>query len=112
MKKLGLYIVTPILSFLGGFYVFAWAMEFFTNEQLGRDAASVLFWGGTAYLILAVPLYFAIIYLIDKKLKRFKFLLYPLGCMAVFFIPVSGILGMFNSYDYLSPEAMLFTASS
>lgn len=108
MRKIGLYIVTPILSFFGGFYFYAWAMKFFTDGELDGDTDSFLFWGGMAYLFFAVPLYFAIIYFMDRKLNRFKFLLYPIGCMVVFFIPVSWIMSVFSGSSFFSPEAMLF----
>lgn len=108
MKKIGIYIITPIASFSGGLYVFIWAMKIFLNEEIGNYIGFLLMWGGMAFLIFAVPFYFVIIHLIDNKFNRFKFVLYPFFCMLLFFLPTSAIMGIWSSSSLFSPEAMLF----
>jgi hypothetical protein len=108
MRSLFLYIVTPIVSFLGGFFAYAFILKISSGESLEGDGDAVLFWGGIAFFLLGVPVYFGIIYLIDHWLKRLKWLYYPIGCMLVFFIPTALIALSFGSLNLLSPEAMLF----
>ena len=109
MKKFGLYILTPIASFLSGFYIFVKMWHFFLNENLNSNDFNVIFfWGGLPYLIGAVPFYFFIIHLIDKKNYSFKFLLYPIGCMLGFLIPLVPIILLWSGGHLFSSELILF----
>ena len=107
MRNFFIYIVTPLLSFYGGFFAYKLILENVWNEPLGDEAGAVLFWGGIAFFLLGVPVYFGVIYLIDIWVKKLKWLYYPIGCMLVFFMPTTLITLSFGSLALLSPEAML-----
>lgn len=87
MQKLGLFVLTPIISFLGGFYAYVWVLKQQWNQDIGNDATAVLIYGGMAFVALAMPLYFLVIGFIDKRIARFKMVLYSLFCMLLFFLP-------------------------
>jgi len=105
-----LIVLISFLSYIGGFIAYNWALFAFWNQTLGGDIVSVLFWGGIAFSLLAVPIYLGIIRYIDTKTKTNKGWLYPIGCMLVFFIPTLFIIMIFQSTQLFSPEAMLFHA--
>ncbi|MEK3933731.1 hypothetical protein MKY41_00310 [Sporosarcina sp. FSL W7-1349] len=63
---------------------------------------------GIAFLLICLPIYFWVIHWIDSKYDTFKGLLYPLGCMLVFFIPTLAINLRYGSINLFSPESMLF----
>lgn len=107
MRKLGLFILSPILSFIGGFYVYAWMLQKLWNQELGGDSEAVLFWGGQAYFIFEVPCYFLLIRYIDKKFKKLKLLLYSLSCMLGFVIPIL-VLWLIWGGGLFTPEMVLF----
>lgn len=108
MQKLGLYVLTPVLSFFGGFAAYVWVLNTYWNQELGNEAASVLINGGMAYIALAIPLYFLNISFIDKKVYRFKILLYPLSCMLLFFFPTLLILLIWGGANPFAAESLLF----
>jgi hypothetical protein len=109
MVNFCLYVITPLLSYLGGFFAYNLTLKTVWEQSLSRgDMEAVLLWGGIAFFLLAVPIYLGIIYLIDLKLKKLKGYLYPIGCMLVFFIPTLLITVTFGSVNPFSPEAMLF----
>ena len=110
MKNFGLYVLTPIVSFLGGFIAYALMLNYFFGEKLGNDTDTVLFYGGLAYLIYLVPFYLIVLHLIDKKFDRSRVILYPLACMLGFFIPVLLFMLFFEigEGNLFSREAMLF----
>lgn len=103
-----LYILRPFLSFVGGFYAYVLTLKLVWNQTLGGDKDFVLFYGALAFLIVAFPIYLGIIRLIDKIFSKWKILLYPLGCILVFFLPTLKILLIFGSANLFLPEAMLF----
>lgn len=108
MRGFFMYLVTPIVSFFGGFFAYKLILEKVLNEELGGDTNAVLFWGGIAFFLFGVPIYYGIIHLIDIWVKKLKWLYYPIGCMLVFFIPTAFITITFGSLNLFSPEAMLF----
>lgn len=112
MKKFLLYILTPIVSFLGGFIAYIGMMDYFFGEKLGNDFMTVLVYGGLAYVVYLVPFYLIVLHLIDKKFNRSRIILYPLACMLGFFIPVLIFLLLFEigEKNLFSHEAMLFHA--
>lgn len=109
MVKFCLYVLTPLLSFIGGFSAYILVLKIVWEQSLsGGDIGATLYWGGIAFFLLAVPIYLGIIYFIDNRFKRLKGLLYPIGCMLVFFIPTLLITLTFGSINIFLPEAMLF----
>ena len=110
MQQFGLYVLTPLLSFFGGFYAYVWILNNYWKQELGGDAISVVIFGGLAFVSLAVPLYFLIIEFIDKRFSHFKLLLYPLMCMLTFFLPVLLIMAVWDGSNVLSAESLLFYA--
>lgn len=56
MQKLRLFVLTPINSFLGGFYAYVWVLKQQWNQDIGNDAPAVLIYGGVAFVTLAMPL--------------------------------------------------------
>lgn len=109
MMKFCLYIVTPFLSYIGGFYAYILTLKIVWEQSLsGGDMKAVLFWGGIAFFLLATPIYLGIIYFIDRMFKNNKGFLYPFGCIVVFFIPTLLVTFSFGSINPFSPEAMLF----
>ncbi|GIN42378.1 hypothetical protein [Heyndrickxia oleronia] len=109
MVNFCLYVLTPLLSFIGGFFAYILMLKIVWEQSFsGGDMEAILFWGGIAFFIFAVPIYLGIIYFIDKRFKKFKGLLYPIGCMLVFFLPTLLITLTFGSTNLFLPEAMLF----
>lgn len=108
MRNIGLYILCPVLSFIAGIFSYMLILKWVWNETLGGDLAAILFYGGIIFLTICFPIYLGVIHLIDKWFHQYKGLLYPLGCMLVFFIPTLFLNLLFGSFDLLSPESMLF----
>ncbi|WP_404452716.1 hypothetical protein LG329_01010 [Virgibacillus necropolis] len=108
MKKFGLYIFTPIISFFSGYYFYALSINFLLGGSIDGDVDAVLFWGGQAYFLCGVPFYFLIIYYIDKTFSRYKILLYPLGCVIGFLIPVLAIMMTWGYEGLFSPDIVSF----
>ncbi|MBS4188722.1 hypothetical protein KHA94_00625 [Bacillus sp. FJAT-49705] len=108
MVNFYLYVFTPLLSFIGGFFAYTLTLKIVWEQSLGGDMVSVLFWGGIMFFLVSVPIYLGVIYFIDKRTKKFKGLLYPIGCMLVFFIPTLFITLSFGGINPFSSEAMLF----
>jgi hypothetical protein len=108
-----LLIILAIVSFLCGLGGYLAALHIVWQQSISTgDLNAVLLFGGMAYLIVVCPLYFLIIKLIDKHFTIYKGILYPIGCMAIFFIPTIFILGFWggNLKSIFSPEAQLFYA--
>ncbi|WP_339250853.1 hypothetical protein NSQ43_13060 [Sporosarcina sp. FSL W8-0480] len=109
MVNLYFYVVTPLLSFIGGFFSYILTLKIVWDQSMsGGDMKAVLFWGGIAFFLVATPIYLGIIYFIDKRCTKIIGLLYPIGCILVFFIPTFFITLSFGSVNPFSPEAMLF----
>lgn len=104
-------IIAGLLSFIVGIMCYVLTLKLVWNQSLGGDANSVLYWGGLAFLIIALPIYLLIIQLVDIRFSKHKYFFYPLGCMLVFFIPTAFILLSFGGVlAIFSAEAMLFHA--
>ncbi|MEK4230461.1 hypothetical protein [Solibacillus sp. FSL H8-0538] len=104
-------IIAGLLSFIVGIMCYVLTLKLVWNESLGGDAYSVLFWGGQAFLIIAVPIYLLMINLIDTRFSKHKHFFYPLSCMLAFFIPTAFITLSFGGVlAIFSAEAMLFHA--
>lgn len=110
MIKIG-FVFVPILSFIGGLFSYVMTLKIVWDESIsGGDKIAVLFWGGIAFFAIAVPIYFGVIYFIDRQFVGFKVLLYPIACALAFFIPTSVITMVFGGLNPFSPEAMLFNS--
>ena len=104
-------IIAGLLSFIVGFMCYALTINVVWNQSLGNDAYSVLFWGGSAFLLIAVPVYLFMISLIDEsaRFSKHKYLFYPLSCMLVYFVPTALIKLSFDGVlAIFSEEVMLF----
>lgn len=110
IRAFSLYILTPLLSYLGGFYAYITTLQLIWNESLGGDFHAVLFYSLLAFCLIAIPIYLGMIVFVDNKFKNFKFIFYPLGCILVFFIPTFFIGLSLGSINIFIPEAMLFHA--
>jgi len=108
MRTILLYLISPLLAFVGGFCTYVVILKVVHDETLGRDATAVLIWGSLIFLAICMPLYTGIIYAIDKRFSSHKGLLYPLGCMLLFVIPTVTIMGIWGDINPFLPEAMLF----
>lgn len=108
MRRFGLYIFSPLLSYFGGFLAYIITLKLIWNETLGGDLSFVCIYGGIAFFIIGFPIYLGIISFVDKKFHKYKGMLYPLGCMLIFFIPTLFITLRFGSLDLFTPESMLF----
>lgn len=112
MKKLIFIICTSLLSYIVGFAAYNLALLIIWDQIMGSgDFVAVLFWGGIAFGLFAVPIYIGIIHLIDKRFEGKKGWLYPIGCMTVFFVPTLCIMMIFGGINLtflFGPEAMLF----
>ena len=93
MQNFCLYIVTPILAFIGGVLSYIITVKLAWNESVSGDLRAVLFWGSAVYAIV-VPFYFGVIYLIDRRFEKLKALFYTIACMFVFLIPTFPILAL------------------
>ena len=108
MRRVGLYVFSPLLSYIGGFLAYIITLKLIWDQTLGGELPFVLIYGGIAFFIIGFPIYLGIIYLIDAKFHKYKGLLYPLCCMLIFFIPTLFITLQFGSLDLFAPESMLF----
>ncbi|MDN4607211.1 hypothetical protein [Sporosarcina highlanderae] len=109
MVKFYLYVVTPLLSFIGGFFAYILTLKIIWDQSMSAgDMIAVLLWGGIAFFLLATPIYLGITYFIDRRCKKIGGLLYPIGCILVFFIPTLFVTLSLGSMNPFSPEAMLF----
>ncbi|TDQ33444.1 hypothetical protein [Aureibacillus halotolerans] len=108
MEKVGLYVLTPVLSYLGGFCGYVIALRLFWDQTLGGETFAVMYIGSIGFIVVAVPIYLAIIRIIDIKCQSYRGVLYCVCCGLVFLLPTLCITLMYGSTDIFSPEAMLF----
>lgn len=102
-------IIAALLSFIVGIMCYTLTLKIVWNQSLGGDADAVLFWGGLAFLIIALPIYLVMLKLIDTIFSKHKYFFYPLSCMLVFFVPTTFITLSFGGVlAIFSAEAMLF----
>lgn len=106
-----LLIPVGIVSFLCGLGGYLLALWFGWEQTISTgDLRAVFIWGGLAYLLTAAPLYLVAIRAVARRVSRLTWALYPICCMALFFIPSAFIMLLFGgSLRYIvSPEAQLF----
>lgn len=102
-------IIAGLLSFTGGIMCYILTLKIVWNQSLGGDAYSVLYWGGLAFFIIALPIYLLMIKLIDSKFSKHKYFFYPLSCMIVFLVPTAFITISFGGVlAIFSAEALLY----
>lgn len=107
MRDILLYLISPLLAFVGGFCAYVVTLKVVWDETL-VDGTAVLVWGSVIFLTVCMPLYMGIIYAIDKRFTSYKGLLYPLGCMLLFAVPTAAIMLIWGNMKLLLPEAILF----
>ncbi|MDN4607205.1 hypothetical protein [Sporosarcina highlanderae] len=62
MVNLYLYVVTSLLSFIGGFFAYILALKIVWDQSMsGGDMKAVLLWVGIAFFLIATPIYLGII---------------------------------------------------
>lgn len=111
MTKFGLYFLTPVIAFSGGFFSYLMTLKIVWGQSISRgDILAVLLWSGIAFFAIAIPIYFVIIYFVDRHFVRFKLFLYPTACALIFFTPTFAIIWAFGSSNLFSPESMLFNS--
>lgn len=110
LLKYILFIIVLILSYWLGFYSYEYALWIGWNETIGNDRQAVLFWAFIPYVLILVPLYFLICNTVKSKVSRpfIRIIAYPSLCALIFIIPTFFIMSFFNSFDFFSPEALLF----
>lgn len=94
MRNFCLYIVTPLTAFIGGLLSYILTLKLGWDEALTGDLRAVLFWGSALYA-LVVPFYFVVVYIIERRFKKFVALLYTIACMFIFLIPTFPIFVLF-----------------
>nr|MBO2504291.1 hypothetical protein [Bacilli bacterium] len=72
MRNIGLYILSPVLSFIAGIFSYMLILKWVWNETLGGDLATILFYGGIIFLTICFPIYLGVIHLIDKWFHQDK----------------------------------------
>lgn len=101
-------VVLACLSYVLGLFSYVYFLETLFGQSLKSDLGFVVFATVLGFLIIACPLYIAIVYLVDKYFKTFKLILYPLACVAIFFVPTLLVLLIWGGTSPFSPEAQLF----
>ncbi|UNL83175.1 hypothetical protein [Priestia koreensis] len=107
MRDILLYLISPLLAFVGGFCTYVVILKVVYDETL-VDGTAVLIWGSLIFLAICMPLYTVIIYAIDKRFTSYKGLLYPLGCMLLFAVPTAAIMLIWGDMNPFLSEALLF----
>lgn len=108
--NIGKYILTPIISYLSGFYMYEKTLNLVWNQSLGNDIYAVLYYGGLAFFLIATPIYSFLTKWINTNFKKNHLLLFPLVCMLIFIIPTMFITALFDSFNPFTAEALLFHA--
>lgn len=97
-----------ILSYAAGFGIYIGALDWIYGQSIRSDLGFLIFASLFGYVVVACPAYVGIVYAIDRKIERFRLLLYPLACIAIFFVPTMLILFMYGGASPFSSEALLF----
>lgn len=116
MRYLGL-VGVAIVAYLAGAGAYLAVLALIWGQSVGRELKAVLFWGGLAYVVAALPLY--LIVFTGLALVRKLFLqsrtpvprwLFPLLGMALGLVPTCLILRLWGGglSHLFTPEAALF----
>ena len=57
IRVISLYILSPLLSFIGGFYAYITTLRLVWDQSLGGDFNFVLYYGSIAYFLILFPIY-------------------------------------------------------
>ncbi|QDQ03060.1 hypothetical protein FOH38_22880 [Lysinibacillus fusiformis] len=109
-KNFGKYILTPLIAYLSGFYMYNSIINIVWNQSLGNEMGAVLFYGALAFLLVATPIYLLLINWMEIKFNKYHIFIFPSGCMCIFFIPTMFISALFGSFNPITSEALLFHA--
>ncbi|NGZ77915.1 hypothetical protein [Saccharibacillus alkalitolerans] len=101
-------ILLGLLSYTSGFLSYVYYLQLVFDQSLKSDLGFVILITLFGFLGIACPIYVGIVYFVDKKFKKFKLLLYPLACVAIFFIPTLLALLLWGGISPFSPEAQNF----
>ncbi len=98
------------VSYWGGFLAYEGTLWLVWEQTLDGDLKATVFWSAVAYIIILVPLYLIVCFIIKSKVKHrlSRFLLYPVTCALTFVVPTTFILLIWGGGSLLSPEAQLF----
>lgn len=108
-ETINIYIIFLImLSYVVGISTYLFSLENIYGQSIGSDLSFVIVFSLLAYILICCPLYYTVIALIDKWFDTFKSILYPIGCMLIFFIPTFVIFLFWGGTSPFSPEAGLF----
>lgn len=97
-----------ILAYAAGIGSYVGALDWIYGQSLGSEWGFLIFASLLGFVLVAYPAYVGIVYAVDRKSERYRYVLYPLGCIAVFFVPTLLILLMYGGGSPFSPEALLF----
>ncbi|GGN94113.1 hypothetical protein [Saccharibacillus kuerlensis] len=101
-----------LLSYAAGLAGYIYALDFFYGQTLGGDLNFVVFTTLVGFLVIACPLYIGIVYMVDKKIRKYKLLMYPAACILIFFVPTLiahfFTLLLWGGISLFSSEAFLF----
>jgi len=104
-----IYIIFLIIfSYIVGISTYLFSLKMMYGQSIGSDLSFVIIFSSLAYVFICCPLYYIVIVLIDKWFYKFKVILYPAGCMLIFFIPTFGIFLFWGGISPFAPEAGLF----
>jgi len=106
MFKFAMFLLGAV-SYGAGFLGYVYRLHAAYNQPL-HDVGYTIFTSLFGFLVVACPLYIGLVYLVDKKFKSLKWLLYPLACVAIFFIPTLLALLLWGGGHPFSSEAQLF----
>lgn len=101
-------IIIGLLSYLAGLSSYLYFLKVIYDQSLGSEIAFVIFATLLGFILIAYPAFMGIVYAVDQVAKKFKLLLYPLACIAIFFIPTLLILLIWGGVSPFSDEALLF----
>ncbi|MFD2370971.1 hypothetical protein ACFSO0_13670 [Brevibacillus sp. GCM10020057] len=112
LLRYALLIMVFVLSYWAGFYSYEGILWLGWKETLGGDKQALVFWTSIPYVIILVPLYLLICYLLERKVKRkfVRFVSYPIFCASTFLLPTALILMLFGGGSLFSPETLLFNS--
>lgn len=110
MIATGSYIVlTPILAFLSGLLSYSIMLQLLWDEMIGAELGTVVFWGSAVFSVM-VPVYFVIIYLIERRFNSNKLFLFPTACLLISLLPVFIIFVPFGRQALFSEQSALATS--
>ncbi|MBP1995452.1 phosphoglycerol transferase MdoB-like AlkP superfamily enzyme [Paenibacillus eucommiae] len=104
------WVMIFLISYWAGLFAYERTLEVVWGETLGGDKTAVVFWSLLAFVVVLVPLYLLICYMIKTKISRTatRMLCYPFLCGLTFILPTAFIMASFGGGSLFSAEARLF----